>query len=66
MITYSSKRRKVLSTKTVIIEYVTISPAILANKIEKAFTCLCSWRDIDEDHYELTVIGICACDMNEL
>ena len=65
-ITYNSKRRKVLSMKTVIIEYATISPAILANKIEKAFTCLCSWRDIDEDHYELTVIGVCACDMDEL
>ena len=50
--------------KTVIIEYAVISPAVLASKIEKAFTCLCNWRDIDEDYFEFTVIG--ACDMNEL
>ena len=50
--------------KTVIIEYAVISPAVLANKVEKAFSCLCNWRDIDEDYFEFTVIG--ACDMNEL
>lgn len=52
--------------KTVIIEYATIAPTILANKIEKAFTCLCKWTDIDEDYYELTIIGVCACDFAEL
>ena len=52
--------------KTVIIEYAVISPAVLANKIGKAFTCLCSWNDIDENYYEFTVIGVCACDMDEL
>lgn len=52
--------------KTVIIEYAVISPAILANKIGKAFSYLCSWNDIDENYYEFTVIGVCACDMDEL
>ena len=52
--------------KTVIIEYVVISPVVLANKVEKAFSCLCNWRDIDEDYYEFTVIGVCTCDMDEL
>lgn len=52
--------------KTVQIEYATISPAVLANKVEKGFTCLCYWKDIDEDFYEFTVIGVCACDMAEL
>ena len=52
--------------KTVIIEYAVISPAVLANKIGNAFTCLCSWNDIDENYYEFTVIGVCACDMDEL
>ena len=51
---------------TVIIEYATISPAILANKVEKAFTCLCYCYGIDKDYYEFTVIGVCACDMDEL
>ena len=52
--------------KTVIIEYAVISPAALANKIEKAFACLCNSKDIDEDYYEFTVIGVYACDMDEL
>lgn len=47
--------------KTVIIEYAVISPAVLANKVEKAFSCLCNWKDIDEDYFEFTVIGVCAC-----
>ena len=63
--THNNKREEVFSM-TVIIEYATISPAVLANKIEKAFACLCNWKDIDEDYYEFTVIGVCACDMDEL
>ena len=51
--------------KTVIIEYAVISQAVLANKKEKAFACLCNWKDIDEDYFEFTVIGVCACDMDE-
>lgn len=52
--------------KTVIISYERISPAVLVSRVEKAFTCLCKWVDIDEDCFELTVIGVCACDMAEL
>ena len=63
--THNNKREEVFSM-TVIIEYAVISPAVLASKIEKAFTCLCNWRDIDEDYFEFTVIGVCACDMDEL
>ena len=63
--THNNKREEV-SSMTVIIEYATISPAVLASKIEKVFTCLCNWRDIDEDYFEFTVIGVCACDMDEL
>ena len=43
--------------KTVIIEYATISPAVLANRIEKAFNCLTNWIDIDEDYFEFSVYG---------
>ena len=63
--THNNKREEVQSM-AVIIEYAVISPAVLANKIEKAFACLCNWRDIDEDYFEFTVIGVCACDMDEL
>ena len=52
--------------KTVIIEHAVISPAVLANQIEKAFACLRNWKDIDEDYIEFTVIRVCACDMDEL
>lgn len=50
--------------KTVTIEYAVISPTVLANKIEKAFSCLCNWKDINKDYYEFTVIG--AYSMDEL
>ena len=63
--THNNKREEVFSM-TVIIEYATISPAVLASKVEKTFSCLCNWRDIDEDYFEFTVIGVCACDMDEL
>lgn len=52
--------------KTVIIEYAIINPTVLANKVEKALACLCNWKDIDENYYEFTVIGVCARDMDEL
>lgn len=43
---------------TVIIEYATISPAVLNTIITKA-TCnaLCTWRDIDEEFFEFEVMG---------
>ena len=45
--------------KTVIIEYATISPAILANRICKQCHCLAMYRDLNEDCFELTVYGFC-------
>lgn len=41
--------------KTYIIDYATTSPAVLANIVEKALNCLCSWTDIDEDFFEFRV-----------
>ena len=41
--------------KTFVIEYAKISPAVLAAILENKFTCLCSWRDINEDSFEFTV-----------
>jgi hypothetical protein len=41
--------------KTVIIDYATISPAVLANIVEKAFDCFCNWSDIDEDFFKFSV-----------
>ena len=64
--THNNKREDGQSTETVSIEYATISPAVLANKVEKSFSCLCNLRDIDEDYFEFRVIGVCACDMDEL
>lgn len=41
--------------KTVIINYSIISPEVLAKIIESAFEgCICLWKDIDEDYFELT------------
>lgn len=51
--------------KTVIIEYATISPIILANKVERAFNCLTSWTDIDEDYFEFSVYGCTDLEMLE-
>ena len=62
----NNKREEVQSMKTVIVEYTVISPTVLANKVEEGFSCLCSWKDIDEDCFKFTVIGVCAYDMDEL
>ena len=50
--------------KTVIIAYETISPVVLANRIEKAFNCMTRVKDIDEDYFELSVFG--CTDLAEL
>lgn len=51
--------------KTVLIEYATISPAVLALIIEKAFeNALCSWHDCGRDYFEFSVYG--AGDLAEL
>ena len=43
--------------KTVLISYETVSPVVLAHKIERAFTCMTRYREVDEDTYELSVFG---------
>lgn len=51
--------------KGVIIGYDKISPAVLANIIERAITgALCDWRDFDDDSFELIVMYV--DDMAEL
>lgn len=40
---------------TVIIDYTVISPAVLATIVERAVSCLCNWKDIDEDYFEFTI-----------
>ena len=49
--------REVMIMKTVLIKYETISPMVLAHKIERAFACMTKYREIDEDTYELSVFG---------
>ena len=48
--------REVMIMNTFVIEYATISPAVLAAILENKFTCFCSWRDINEDSFEFTVM----------
>ena len=43
--------------KTVLISYETVSPMVLTHKIERAFTCMIKYKEIDEDTYELSVFG---------
>ena len=43
--------------KTVLINYETVSPVVLAHKIECAFACMTRYREVDEDTYELSVFG---------
>lgn len=43
--------------KTVLISYATISPAVLANMVERAFACMTRYREVDEDTYEFSVFG---------
>ena len=45
--------------KTVIIEYATISPAVLESIVLKAFdTAMCNWTDVNEDYFEFRVYGV--------
>lgn len=43
---------------TVIIDYATVSPAVLDLAVRNA-TCnaLCMWRDLNEDYFEFEVMG---------
>ena len=48
---------EVMIMKTVLISYETISPTVLAYKIERAFACMTKYREVDKDTYELSVFG---------
>lgn len=48
--------------KTVIIEYATISPSILSKRICKECTCLSSWKDVNEDYFEISFFAFCYPD----
>jgi hypothetical protein len=61
-----NKRKEVNSMKTVIIEYETISPAVLEMIVKRGFPqAMCKWKDIDEDFFELTVFGVADLAMLE-
>lgn len=43
---------------TVIIEYATISPAVLGSLVRNAcINAFVDWRDINEDYFEFSVCG---------
>ena len=45
--------------KTILIEYATISPAVLESIVLKAFdTAMCNWTDVNEDYFEFRVYGV--------
>jgi hypothetical protein len=45
--------------KTIIVDYATISPAVLETIVGRAFPqSLCNWREIDEDSFEFQVFGV--------
>lgn len=43
--------------KTVLINYEMISPMVLANKVERAFSCMTKHKEVDEDTFEFSVFG---------
>ena len=49
--------REVMIMKTVLIKYGRTSPMVLVHKIERAFACMTRYREVDEDTYELSVLG---------
>ena len=54
---YRAKERMVFTMKniSVIIDYATISPAVLDAIIGKNLLGWCGWREIDEDFFEFWV-----------
>lgn len=53
--------------KTYICDYAAISPVTMIDAIEYAFPGASAiWKDIDEDSFEVTVIGVLGEQMDEL
>ena len=52
--------------KTFVIEYATISPAVLATIVENTFDCFCDWHDVNEDFFEFVVLWFSADKVAEL
>ena len=41
----------------VLIDYATISPAVLEYLINSVVDCLCNWREVNEDTFEFCVLN---------
>lgn len=46
-----------VNTMTAIIDYANIAPNILAMRLFTELSCSVSWRDIDENCFEISVIS---------
>ena len=42
---------------TAIIDYANIAPDVLAMRLFTELSCSVSWRDIDEDYFEISVFS---------
>lgn len=42
---------------TVIVDYTNIAPDILAMRLFTELSCSVSWRDLDEDYFEISVFS---------
>jgi hypothetical protein len=44
--------------KTVIIAYEVVSPVVIENAIDRMYEdCIVIFRDLDEDYFEVTILG---------
>ena len=52
----TTKEREV-NTMTAIIDYANIAPDVLAMRLFIELSCSVSWRDIDENYFEISVFS---------
>ena len=46
-----------VNTMTAIIDYANIAPDVLAMRLFTELSCSVSWRDIDENYFEISVLS---------
>lgn len=46
-----------VNTMTAIIDYTNIVPDVLAMRLFTELSCSVSWKDIDEDYFEISVLS---------
>ena len=53
----NTTNKREVNTMTTIIDYANIAPDVLAMRLFTELSCSVSWRDIDENYFEISVLS---------